>query len=86
MLRRLFLKSLAAVPFLPAFAAIPSTRSRANAATAPAITNMPTISVNGVNLCYEEAVQELRSCGCMNLVATDALGSRKFVISLGFTA
>jgi pimeloyl-ACP methyl ester carboxylesterase len=42
------------VPFLASFAAAPSTRSGANAAAAPGVTNMPIVSANGVNLCYEE--------------------------------
>jgi pimeloyl-ACP methyl ester carboxylesterase len=55
MLRRLFLKRLAALPFVPAFATVPSTSSGANTGMASGITNMPMVSANGVNLCYDEA-------------------------------
>jgi pimeloyl-ACP methyl ester carboxylesterase len=54
MVRRLFLKRLAAVPFLPALATVPSTRSIANATTAPGVIDTPMVNANGVNLCYEE--------------------------------
>jgi len=54
MLRRLFLKRLAAVPFLPAFAAVPAAPSRVAATNLPEENTMSMANVNGVNLRYEE--------------------------------
>src|SRR6516225_397551 len=54
MRRRVFLKRLAGVPFLPAFGAVTSARNSVKSTSLPQGNSMQVAPVNGVTLCYEE--------------------------------